>query len=144
MKKTIILIIFLNVFINISCSGSKVNKMQFSNTKFTGLSGQPLGTIITVKGVVQEESLSKADSGKTMLKIFVVNGEKLKNPITLPIQFFPFTQYKVPNAGEDKTYIGYETGQMTGIPDKAFEYIPRVATTGFHFEYIFKVCKDVK
>ena len=47
-----------------------------------------------------------------------------------------------PKVGNKFKYIGYETGGFTGVPEKTFDYMPAIATTGYYFTTDFVAVRD--
>lgn len=113
-----------------------------SSTKIIGSLGQPLGKVIKISGIVVAGENTKSDSGTIKLKVNSVDGTQLKKPVIIGFQIFQWSGVKKPGAGKTFTYIGYETGRMTGIPYNAFKYMPRVATRAFGFYVYFQVCAE--
>jgi hypothetical protein len=112
-------------------------------SKITGSLGKPLGEIVTIEGkVVDNNPRLRENEGKILLNVIHVNNEKLKNPITLEFKKLAWVNIPDPQIGKNFKFIGYETGEMQGIPDKAFNYISRVATSGFSFKLSFIVLKE--
>ena len=111
-----------------------------------GSLGKPLGTLVTVEGVVVGDDYRrlKSDEGETLLKIERVDGKILSKEVILHLYIAPFAAIKKPGAGRHFKYAGYETGSFTGIPEEAFKIIPRIATAGFQFEVYFQALKEEK
>lgn|GEM_PF-1009992 len=118
-----------------------IHVADLQRRKIIGWLGRPLGEIVLIEGVVAKPSLSKEHSGATLLNVHSVNGHKLrKTPV---FQFDPWlAELKKPKTGERFRYTGYETGGFRGMPARAFEFVPPVATTGFHFETSFVILRD--
>lgn len=117
---------------------------QLSQSGLTGSLGHGLGQLVTVEGQILDTTDMKDDEGKIRLRIDKVDGKALGKPVVLPLEFFSFSAPPRPKAGDKVKYIGYETGAFTGIPGKAFEHIPRVASQDYHFALAFQVCKALK
>jgi len=107
-----------------------------------GILGTGFGEITEITGTIVDTG-SKADSGKKMLQVQSVAGQKLETPVIIELRVFSFTDIKIPSRGTVQLR-GYETGGFRGIPDEAFKDIPRVATTGYHFNSSFQVTKRTK
>ena len=117
---------------------------QLNRRKVIGSLGHPLGTVVTVEGIAADESYTrrKADAGETLLRVQTVNGKALRREVILNFHAYEGTENKNPFAGMRFKYIGYETGGFSGIPEAAFAYVPRVATSGYHFSTSFVVLRD--
>jgi hypothetical protein len=109
--------------------------------------GHPLGTVVTVEGVVADENyrMRKEDGGETLLRIQKVNGKALKNEVVFRFRCFRFVEVKKPAAGSKFRYVGYETGEYTGIPPEALKAARVVVQTkGYAFETSFLVLRAEK
>jgi hypothetical protein len=108
--------------------------------------GVALGTVVSVEGkmVADDFRRSRADVGKTFVRIQKVNGKALPKPVLLAVSQFSFHKVKLPAPGKTVNLAGYQTGGYTGIPRAAFQYIPQVATAGFQFETYFQVCALIR
>lgn len=102
--------------------------------------GFPLGTIVTIEGIVEDlnDSNAKADDGRTSLKIHTVNGQPLAKPFHY--DFYPAEvkkgRFSTPPANVEFKYVGYEVANFYGHPAEAEKYWPRippVATNRFGF-----------
>ena len=137
---TISLVVLASIIIVLSCTKEEP-VMNNTDVNFSsgipGLLGKPLGTILRVEGLMREGE-SKADEGKRLLEVKQIDGESSGGTIILPVETFAWAPVILPDAGSRVLLIGYETGAMTGIPEEAFTYIPRVATTNFHFASWFQ------
>ncbi|MCK4667882.1 hypothetical protein KAU33_14090 [Candidatus Dependentiae bacterium] len=124
----------------------KVNYLDLGgDIQIIGSLNKPLGEILTVEGIIVDDTYTKrkSDSGKLLLKVESINGEKISNEIIISFSAFKWVSIKEVKVDDYKKFIGYETGAMTGIPEKAFEYMPQVATEGFHFSTYFQICKEL-
>ncbi|MDD3626683.1 MAG: hypothetical protein PHV06_05130 [bacterium] len=147
--KTKTILIILSVLGILIISGSKqmetnINYSEIGSTIYViGQLGKPLGEIAEIQGEVIDSSETgyKNDMGKILFKVQMINGQKLTKDITITLRFFSWSGIEEPKPGDKKVYIGYESGEFTGIPPKAFDYIPAVTTTMYHFETHFQVCK---
>ena len=101
--------------------------------------------MLEVEGVVVEDDYqrSKADMGKTLLRIEKLNGNKLREEVVLSLATFSFTETDKPKPGSRFNYLGHQTGQMEGIPEDAFKVMPLVTTRGYHLYVHFQACKDL-
>ncbi len=129
-------------------SGDEVQRISYTrlndSVKIVGSLGRFLGEIITVEGIIIDGSRRriKSETGKTLLKVITVNGKKLGEPVIIPFSIFTWTDVKMPKVNDPFKFIGYESGEMAGIPQKAFQYMPQVATTDYHFFVYFQVCGE--
>jgi len=113
-----------------------------SSVRIIGALGQPLGKVIRISGIAVAGGNSKADSGTIKLKVKSVDGAALEKPVIISFQNFRWSGVKDPAEGKSFSYIGYETGRMTGIPYDATKHMPRVATTAFTFSVYFQICAE--
>ena len=148
MKKCYISSLFICSMIllitTLSCSNEKsVIKYNSIGWKspIIGSLEKPLGTLVSVKGTIIKNDKSKADTGVQLLKITRLNKKKLETPIVIRYQTYPWASVTIPSVGSAFSFTGFETGRMAGIPNKAFRYLPRVATRDYHFEVYFQICK---
>lgn len=107
--------------------------IKLNRNKVIGSLGRPLGEVVTIVGIVADGDYTrrKADAGETLLRVQTVNGRSLKSEAIFHFRPFEGADIKKPAAGTRFKYTGYETGGFSGIPDKAFDYVPRVATDGY-------------
>jgi len=105
---------------------------------------RPLGEVVTIEGIVADETYTKRkqDAGEILLRVQAVNGKALKREAIFPFHHYEGTQMKRPSAGMRFKYLGYETGGFSGLPEAAFVYIPRVATSGHYFTTSFVILRD--
>jgi hypothetical protein len=123
-----------------------INVSELNSRKVIGRLGYELGSVITIDGLVADENYrrEREDLGEILLRVQTVNGKRLKNEV-----IFPFMQHGVgsvtrPPVGTTFKFIGYETGAFVGEPDGIFDYVPRFATTSYHFRTSFYVLKDAR
>jgi hypothetical protein len=123
-----------------------INVSELNSRKVIGRLGYELGSVISIDGIVADENYrrEREDLGEILLRVQAVNGKRLKNEV-----IFPFMQHGVgsvtrPPVGTTFKFIGYETGAFVGEPDGIFDYVPRFATTSYHFRTSFYVLKDAK
>jgi hypothetical protein len=139
-------IMVLSCILLLSCQkyeeSMKYTDITTSN-QITGSLGSPLGTIMTIRGRIYTGARSKAEEDAFHFHVFQVDGKKLAQPVIISLESFAWLDLLLPGEGETVSYIGYETGGMTGIPEQAFEHMDRVATTDFHFSVYFQVIKQV-
>jgi hypothetical protein len=138
------IIISLLISLFLSCTGRRVamNYTEIGTTHtITGSLGKPLGTILHIEGRISSEQLSKADAGKLICEVSVVDDKKLAEPVLIPLEIFEWVSGGIPGPGDRVQCIGYETGGMTGIPQEAFSHIPYVTATDYSFTLSFQVIK---
>ena len=118
--------------------------IKLNRSKVIGSLGLPLGEVVTIEGITAdgEYTRRKADAGETLLRVQTVNGRPLKREAIFHFRPFEGADLKKPRAGMRFKYIGYETGGFSGIPDKAFDYVPRVATDGYYFTTSLVILRD--
>jgi len=99
----------------------------------------PPGRIVCIEGDIVSGSSTghKEWEGQTLLRVRLVEGKPKAG--LLSFRWHPQAS-ETPLQGKVKL-TGYVAGEYTGTPDKAFDYIPRSGTTGFHFEPCFTVLK---
>lgn len=121
-----------------------ISASSLNSEKVIGSLGRSLGEVVTVEGLVADENYTrrKAESGELLLRVQAVNGKMLRREVLFPFSSFPSANIRNPPAGTKFKYTGYETGGFTGIPEKAFNYVPRVSTTGYSFSTSFVVLRD--
>ena len=147
---TTVLAVFIAITLAPLLTGNgAVSEINYSDIagriKIIGTLNRPIGEIVTVQGVITDgtDTGKKGDAGKVLLKVQRINGRKVRKRVNLPIKIFHWTAINTPKVNEQKKYIGYETGEMSGIPARAFEYMPRVTTENFHFSTYFQICKEL-
>jgi hypothetical protein len=113
-------------------------------SKVIGYLGYALGEVVIIEGVVADENYTKRkdDAGKLLLRVQIVNGKPLKDEAIFDFSPFLGADVKKPLVGARFKYTGYETGGFSGIPEKAFDYVPQVATTGYYFSTSFVILRD--
>ncbi len=143
MKKVLFLIIISIIILN--CGNGNVKQIPYNeinrNIQITGALGFPLGTILTIEGTAIIDESSKENVGKVLLKIDLVNGNKLEKPVIMSWSNPAFVNVNKPVTGKKFKFIGYETGKMAGIPSQAFKYIPVASSKDLHFEVVFIIIK---
>ncbi|MBN1698093.1 MAG: hypothetical protein JW881_11315 [Spirochaetales bacterium] len=114
--------------------------------QITGMLGRPLGEIVTVKGTVIENTIWRAanETEELLLEVDSIDGKPLDDPVRIPFGVFPWCGCGKPAPGNPFNYVGYETGGMTGIPEKAFDYMSRVAAREYGFTVYFQVCGEAR
>jgi len=121
-----------------------IHVSTLSRARVIGVLGWPLGEIVTIEGIASDGAYTKkkSDMGAVVLRIRTVNGKPLKSEIVLHFLLFHDTAINTPSAGTEFKYVGYETGEYAGVPEKAFNYVPRAATTHYGFTTSFVVLRD--
>jgi len=118
--------------------------------RLIGKLGEPLGTVVTVQGVVVEGPFKGFEGGPN-LRIQRIDGRATQEDIQICIRPY-FGKYgeqraskeEVPKLDFGKTYEfeGYETGQFVGVPGEAYKRAGlAIATTGFYFRHELAVYK---
>ena len=115
---------------------------------------EPLGSVVTVQGVVVEGSSKGYEDGPN-LRVQRINGRPIQDDIQIRIAPY-YTDFGKPAVGKGqrlprlafgKTYEfeGYETGEFVGVPREAFKRagVP-LATSEFYFSHVYKVYKGKK
>jgi hypothetical protein len=139
---TLLLILIVTmILMRPACGDEKMLTLpELGSHKIMGILGKPLGTVVLLEGVVLRDSYRrlKSDEGEILLKVERIDGKP--RPGDIIIRFRPSYLASIPKPvpGDHFRYAGYETGAFEGIPDEAFKYIPRSATTGFQFETHFE------
>ncbi len=112
-------------------------------TSLTPLLGPEFGKTIEIEGKIVDDTDTryKEDVGKELIEVYRVDDVKLTKPVVIELSNFSFTRIEIPTRGTKVRFRGYETGEFTGIPMKAFKDIPSVATAKFHFESRFQITK---
>jgi hypothetical protein len=106
---------------------------ELSERQILGSLGHPLGTLLTVEGVVADGTYTKLkyDAGHTLLRVQVVEGKELKDEVVFHFDAF-LDWVEKPKVGSRFKYFGYETGGFIGVPAKSFDGIgPAVPRFGF-------------
>jgi hypothetical protein len=121
-----------------------ISVKSFGRGKVIGHLGHPLGTVVRVTGVAVdgETTRSKADAGKTLLRVETANGAKLERP-------FDFKFHRAakgiarPLPGQRFDYYVHEYGVFDGIvEDFEIETLP-VANDGFHYRPQITILKSL-
>ncbi len=106
-------------------------------TILTGELGQPLGSILTVCGVIVDGP-DKGYEGGPNLVVHMINDSATQVPIQIPVSpyFGKFGDYRLPIIKNGNTYRlrVFETGEYVGSPAGDFkETGVAIQTTGFYF-----------
>lgn len=125
-------------------NSQSIHISTLNGSKVIGSLGHQLGEIVVIEGVVADESYTKrkADAGELLLRVRAVNGKPLKEEVIFEFRPFSSGGIKNPPVGVRFKYTGYETGGFSGTPEKAFDYVPRVPTTGYNFTTSFVILRD--
>ena len=73
-----------------------------------------------------------------------VNSRRLTKAVVIRYRVFPWVDIPKAAAGSAFRFVGYESGEMAGIPEDAFRHMPRVAAADFRFSVYFQVCGTPK
>lgn len=106
--------------------------------KLIGQLGKPLGTTLTVQGIIVDIS-SKGYSNGLNLAIQNINDSSIQQQMTIPLSpyFGKFGDKPLPKLEKGSTYQlrVYETGEFVGIPGNAYKEADIILqTTGFYFQ----------
>ena len=121
-----------------------IRASELNRSKVIGSLGYALGEVVIIEGVIADENYTKrkADAGKFLLRVQAVNGKALKEEAVFEFSPFSGVGIRNPVVGARFKYTGYETGGFSGVPDRAFDYVPRVPTTGYYFSTSFVILRD--
>lgn len=137
-------------FVSFHSTGNAGEKMitlsELNKSRIIGCLGRPLGSVVTIEGIVVDDYYRKmkSDEGETLLKVQKVDGKALSGEIIIPLRQEPSESVKKPLPGYHFRFLGYETGSFTGMPEEVFRYIPQAATEGFQFRTYFLVVRVEK
>ncbi len=113
-----------------------------------GRLGKPLGKIVEIecRGIPEPPRgrRTKHPYWKDSVEVTMVNGTRLKKPITIRFGSFVVGDVPIPKPGKSIRVVGYETGSFTGVPHEAFEHVPSIATIGYGFTTSFVALKEKK
>lgn len=100
--------------------------------------GQPLGSVVTVAGVVVEGPFKGYEGGPN-LRVQRINGLATQRDIQIRLeQYFPHMDLPTLKAGMTVEMEGYETGGFVGIPGQAYERAGlAIQASGFYFSHQF-------
>ncbi|MBX7106937.1 MAG: hypothetical protein K1X57_22900 [Gemmataceae bacterium] len=116
-----------------------------SDCIITGRLGEPLGTIVRLRGQIVD-TRTKADDGISCARVLSIDDAETYQPLTLQIHpmFGSFPEGKL-TMGKIYDLEGYESGGFRGIPDEAMTRADtEVATTSHHFGTYFLAYKVVE
>ena len=118
------------------------HQIQITNpkeqAKLIGQLGKPLGTTLTVQGIIVDIS-SKGYKDGLNLTVQNINDSSIQELITIPLApyFGKFGDKPFPKLEKGSTYQlrVYETGEFVGIPSEAYKEAGIILqTTGFYFQ----------
>ncbi len=127
---------------NICFSQDIEQQVQITNPKeqvrLIGQLGKPLGTTLTVQGIIKDNSSKGYRSGLN-LTVQNINDSSIQELITIPLSpyFGEFGNNSLPKLEKGSTYRlrVYETGEFVGIPGNAYKEVGIILqTTGFYFQ----------
>lgn len=107
------------------------------------LLGYNFGEIITLEGQLAPEGKSKSDLGKTYFIVKKVNGKPLKEESMIQVEGYALNNLKTFQGRPSLKIKGYESGRYEGIPEAAFQDLPMMSTSTFHWKSIFEVIKII-
>jgi len=127
-----------------SGNSKPIHVSQLNRSKVIGSLGRPLGEVVTIEGIAADGDYTrrKAETDEILLRVQAVNGNSLKREAIFNFHPFEGTELKKPSAGMRFRYVGYETGGFSGVPEAAFAYVPRVATSGYYFSTSFVILRN--
>jgi hypothetical protein len=108
------------------------------NYSLVGELGYPLGTTISIEGIVIDGPHKGYADGPNIL-ILSINDSSIQNIVEIPITpyFSTFGSEPLPEIETGRTYRFrvYETGEFVGVPDVVYkEANIMIQTSGFHFQ----------
>lgn len=122
-----------------------------TKTKILGRLGRPLGDLLRVEGTTVHSNYirDKGEQAEFLLRVTSVEGREIEEPTVLRLRFFPFLgiDEDIP-ASTKLSLVGYEDGNLIGVPSAAMEHIREVAgmvpaTQGWHFSTHFRVLENL-
>ena len=141
MRRLIFFTILLQI-VNFCFSQDSQSQIQIVNPKdqekLIGQLGKPLGTMLTVQGIIVDK-FSKGYNNGWNLNVQNINDSSIQELITIPVSpyFGKFGDKPLPKLEKGSTYRlrVYETGEFVGVPTKASEEATIILqTSGFHFQ----------
>jgi hypothetical protein len=133
------------VLLTASCSKKEEQKYVVSDVKtiksneigkgvqLLGRLGVPLGTVRKVKGEIVPPRNNKSEFNQIIFRVDAVDGVAL--PQSEYFQLKPaYGSQDVMKQQSTMRFYCYESGLFGGIPNEAFEHMPRVGTTAFGFK----------
>jgi hypothetical protein len=138
-----LMIFSLLFFINNFCLSQNIKyQVQITNpneqVKLIGQLAKPLGTTLTVQGIIVDIS-SKGHKGGLNMRIQSISDSLIQEQMIIPLSpyFGEFGDKPLPKLQKGFTYQlrVYETGEFIGIPSNAYEEADIILQTkGFHFQ----------
>lgn len=124
-----------------SAAHTRLSVATLRSAKVVGDLGVPLGTLVTVEGEILPDDArrTKADLGKTLLRVRAVNGKPLPTPVIATLRGDARVRSLKPAA--KVRMIAYESGGFAGAPDGLFKHVPAFTTVGFGFLTWIEVVK---
>ncbi|MBS1634617.1 MAG: hypothetical protein JST26_01760 [Bacteroidetes bacterium] len=106
--------------------------------KIIGQLGKPLGTLLSVRGIITDQHAKGYNSGLN-LTVQSINDSAIQEPLTIPLSpyFGKFGNGSLPQPEKDSTYQlrVYETGAFVGVPPDAYKEADiDLQTSGFYFQ----------
>jgi hypothetical protein len=139
------LIIFALILLtgNFCFSQDSERQVQITNPKeqikLIGQLGKPIGTTLTVQGMIVNNRFPWLYRYESILKVQDINDSSIQELIKIPLSpyFGAFGDKRLPKLKEGSTYRlrVYETGEFEGIPPDAYEEANiMLQTRGFYFQ----------
>lgn len=125
-----------------------ISVADFRTNNVIGHLGHPLGTVLRVTGKAVDGNTTrmKRDTGKTLLEIHTVNGEKMEKQILFEFHRASKSVAK-PKPGEMFDYYVHEYGAFDGVvvPPKELDIdFPMIAHDGFYYRRNITIHKSLK
>ncbi|GAB2843214.1 hypothetical protein [Ferruginibacter profundus] len=121
-------------------SGHQVHIVNLKEQeKLIGELGKPLGTTLTVQGIIVSNRFKRSYNDGPILKVQAIHDSSIQELIKIPLSpyFGEFGDKRLPKLENGSTYRlrVYETGEFDGIPSDAYEEAGiLLQTKGFHFQ----------
>lgn len=124
-------------------SSAPITVATLRSSKVIGDLGVPLGTLVTVEGVVLPDDARrrKEDMGAILLRVRRVNGRALHTPFIATLRGGATVRALRPGARVKA--IAYEAGGFSGAPHGLFKHVPAFTTKGFGFSTWVDIVKLV-
>jgi len=128
MKKLLTLIILLPFatacIAQDSTATVNFNDLAMNKINVIGALGKPLGTIVTLKGVLINYFSKRRDSGPNII-VQTINDSAIQSTIQIPVWAFRAIDGERPidklNFGDTYLFKGFETGEYVGTPRSVIE-----------------------
>ena len=124
-----------------------------SQYRLIGKLREPLGTVVTVQGIVVEGAFKGYEGGPNV-RVQRINGRATQDDIQIRLHPYfgkfgekAFMGKQLPKLEDGQTYEfeGYESGEFVGIPKEAYERAGRpLQSTGFYFSHHYIVYQGKK